>query len=238
MAFHDYYHRVVQLYNEKEYALAVDLARQFLQVAPDDGQLWQLCGTACWRLNDFAGALEALEEASVLTPLHPLAQYALAACYVWADLPDLAGVIYEHLGDTVEDASLLAMVAKSFGTLGQHEAALHVCRRIVALDPTYHTAFFGIAYYLGCLGHQPLTLIGPLAMAVGLAPQVLHYRINLALAWSDAGAAEEAYDLLKSVSVEAVNCPCCLRRMQGVFDAVGDCGRSLTCRVRLSCLLQ
>ncbi|HTU92643.1 MAG TPA: hypothetical protein VMF69_21355 [Gemmataceae bacterium] len=238
MAFHDLYHRAIQLYNEGEYALTVDLARQHLQETPDDGRFWELCGMARWQLKDFAAALEALEEASVWTPLHPQTQYVLAACYVWADLPDLAVILYEHLGEIVANTGVLAAVATRLGALGRHESALGVCRRITVLDPSHHATYFGIAYYLSCLGHPPQALIGPLAMAVDLAPHVLHYRVNLALAWSDAGVPEKAYDLLKSISLEAVSCPCCLRRMQAVFNSVSDYGRSLICRVRLSCLVQ
>jgi Flp pilus assembly protein TadD len=238
MTAHDLYTSALQLYNEGEYALTVDQARQLLQEAPKDGRFWHLCGMACWQLKDFVGALEALEEASLWTPLHPQAQYALAACYVWAGLPDLAGTLYEHLGGILEDTRALAAIATHLGAMERYEAALHVCRRITVLNPGHHAAFFGIAYYLSRLGCSPLALVGPLAMALDLAPRVLHYRVNLALAWSDAGLREQAYDLLKSVSLEAISCPCCLRRMRDIFDSVGDAGRSLLCRVRLSCLLQ
>jgi len=238
MTFDDRYNRVVQVYDEGEYALAVNLARQYLQESPDDGRLWQICGTACWNLKDFDGALEALEEATALVPLHPLAQLALAACYVRKDKQDLACVIYEHLGEIVASTEMLSAIATRLGAMGRYEAALRVCCKIKDLDPSHHQAFFGVAYYLSRLGNPPEALIPSLAMAMDLAPHIQHYRINLAFALSQSGRHDEAHELVKAVPLEAVSCPCWLRRMQQIFQRVGDHGRSLVCKVRLSCLLQ
>jgi Flp pilus assembly protein TadD len=238
MTFDDHYNRVVQLYDEGEYALAADLARQHLQGSPEDGRLWQIYGTACWNLRDFDSALEALEQANALIPLHPLAQFALAACYVHKGKQDLACVIYEHLGENVAGTEMLAAIAARLGVLGRYEAALRVCCKIKELDPSHHQAFFGVAYYLHRLGNPPKALIPPLVMAMDLAPHIPHYRINLAFALSQSGRHNEAHELLKTVPLEAISCPCWLRRMQQIFQRVGDHGRSLVCQVRLSCLLQ
>jgi Flp pilus assembly protein TadD len=234
----DHYHRVVQLYDEGEYALAADLARHHLQESPEDGRLWQIYGTACWNRRDFDSALEALEQATALVPLHPLAQLALAACYVCKGEQDLACVIYEHLGENVAGTEMLSTVAARLGALGRHEGALRVCCKITDLDPSHHQAFFGVAYYLSRLGNPPEALIPPLAMAMDLAPHIHHYRINLAFALAQAGRQDQAHELLKVVPLEAVRCPCWMRRMQAIFESVGDHARSLVCQVRLSCLLQ
>ena len=95
-----------------------------------------------------------------------------------------------------------------------------------------------MAYYLNHLGNPPEALIEPLAMAMDLAPHVLHYRINLALVVADAGSQAHACELLKAVPVERIGCPCVLRRMQDLFERAGEHGRSLACKVRLACLLQ
>jgi tetratricopeptide (TPR) repeat protein len=160
------YERAVQLYDAGQYAEAADLARQALQESPDDGRLWQLYGTARCNLQDFDSAREALENASALIALHPLAQYALATCYHRMGQPDLARVTYEHLAEAVVNTGLLSALAARLGALDESAAALKVCRRITDLDPAHHQAFFGIAFYLCRLGFSSEALIPHLAMAV------------------------------------------------------------------------
>lgn len=216
------YQRAVQLYDAGQYAEAAAVARQGLQESPDDGHLWQLYGTARCNVQDFATAREALETASVLVPLHPLAQYALAICYYRMDQPDLACVIYEHLAEALLSTGMLSAWAARLGCLGRYKAALKVCRRITDLDPAHHQVFFGIAFYLCRLGFSPKALIPHLAMAMDLAPNVLHYRLNLVFAWADAGCHNEAHELLKPVALEDVRCPCWLARMLAIFQRCGD----------------
>ncbi|MCI0464082.1 MAG: tetratricopeptide repeat protein [Gemmataceae bacterium] len=232
------YERAVQLYDAGRYAEAADLARQALQESPDDGRLWQLYGTARCHVQDFAAAREALEHASALVPLHPLAQYALATCYFRMDQPDLACVIYEHLAETVVNTGMLSALSARLGALDKYASALKICRRITDLDPTHHQAFFGIAFYLCRLGFSSEALIPHLAMAMDLAPQVLHYRLNLAFAWTEAGCHQQAHELLKPVALEDVSCLCWLARMRHIFERVGDHERAAACRQRLACRSQ
>ncbi len=236
MTSDDHYDRVVELYDEGEFAEAADQARDYLRESPDHGGLWQLYGTALCSLRDYPAACDALERASALVPLHPLAQYALATCYFQMDLPDLACVIYEHLARTVVNTGMLSAMAARLGALGRHEAALEVCRRITGLDPAHHQAFFGIAFYLCRLGFPPEALIPHLAMAMDLAPDVPHYRLNLAFAWADIGCHREAAELLAPVPPAAVRCPCQLERMRAVFERAGDGERARACQERLAAL--
>jgi tetratricopeptide (TPR) repeat protein len=238
MRIRDYYWSVVKLLDKGEYALAADLADLFLETDPENGWLWQIYGTASYHLQAFDSAVEALETACSMIPLHPLAQYALAACYSRKGKKELASLMYEHLGEITSDARMLASVARCLGALGRNESALEVCRKIVHLNPSYHTAHFGIAVYLKRLG-GPLELqIAPLTAAMELAPHIHAYRINLAFTWERLGKNGRAYDLIKEIPLEAVACPCLLKRLCGVFEAAGDVGRSLVCKVRLSCLRQ
>lgn len=238
MTADQHYERAVRLFNDGKYTEAADYAWRCLEESPDDGRLWQLYGTARCHLEDFATGREALERASALVPLHPLAQYALATCYFQMDQPDLACVIYEHLAEAVLSTDMLSAVVARLGALDKYELALKVCRRITDLDRSHHQAFFGIAFYLCRLGFSSEALIPHLAMAMDLAPNALHYRLNLAFAWADVGCPHEAHELLKPVALEDVCCPCWLRRMQRIFERVGDHARSVVCQVRLSCILQ
>jgi Flp pilus assembly protein TadD len=236
--FPDPYERIVRLFDDGEFALAAEVARHFLDLSPEDGRLWQLFGTACCNLNDFAAGLDALETASSLTPLHPLAQLALATCYARLGKHELATMMFEHLGEATEEPKLLARVARCLGALGRDAAALAVCRKLTRIDPANHSAHFGLAFYLQRLGASPESLIAPLAMALDLAPEVAAYRINLAFAWAKLGRTRQAYELLMKVSLETVGCSCTLQRLRAIFDSIGDHARSLVCQVRLSCLRQ
>jgi tetratricopeptide (TPR) repeat protein len=228
----------VQLYEEARFEEAAALAKQALDESPDNGRLWEIYGTARCQLEDFEVACDALETASVLVALHPVAQVALAACYVRANRTELACLIYRHLAVTVTNTGLLSKVAARLGALEKHSAALKVCRRIVDLDSGHHQAIFGIAYYLRRLGFSSGTILPHLEMALKLSPDNLTYRLNLAFALFDIDCDREAHETLKPVALEAVSSPCCLQRMRQIFDRAGDHARALLCRVRLACVQQ
>ena len=230
--------RVIELYDEGEYGLAVVLARQLLQDAPEDGRLLEAYGVACCAVKDFAAGRDALEQAELLVPLRPAAQFALATCLALDADHDLAALIYEHLGTTVRATNLLASVASRLGALGRYESALEVCQRINRLDPNHHQAHFGIAYYLERLGYPAAALVGPLERAAALAPHLVSYRVNLGFALASLNRLSESCTLLADVPPEEVGCPCALRRMADCLERGGLHGKSLACRVRLSCLLQ
>jgi Flp pilus assembly protein TadD len=230
--------QVVRLYEDGEFALAADLARHFLRETPDDGRLLEIYGAACCNLKAYDAAQDALETATMLVPLHPLAQFALATCYVIADKPDLAAMMFEHLVGVVRCTSMLSAIATRLGGLGRYESALEVCLKIKRIDPAHHQALFGVAYYLNHLGNPPEALIEPLAMAMDLAPHVHHYRINLAFVLADTGRVDQACELFAGVPLELINCPCVVRRIKDLFERNGDWGQSIRCQARLSCLQQ
>ncbi len=223
----------VRLFDAGRFAEAADYARDRLRELPDDGNLMQVYGTACCRLGNHAEAREALERASALVPLHPLARCALADAYARAGPEDLAALLYEFLGEREESSAMWPATAARLGALGRYESALEVCRRIVEREPN-HQALFGVAYYLERLGAPPEEIIPHLAMAMDLAPHLLGYRVSLALAWVRAGSPEMARDLLAVVPLDDVCCQHGLRRALEVFRQVGDWERFRTCLRRLS----
>ncbi len=225
----DFFGLAVTYFDQRRYAEAADLAGTGLSEYPEDARLLQLYGTARCNMGDYAAACDALEQATVLVPLHPLAQYALATSYFRLEQIDLACVIYEHLAKTVASTSLLSLLAVRFGEMERHSDALKVCERITDLDPRHHQAYFGIAFYLCRLGFPPHDLIPHLAMAMNLAPTILHYRLNLAFNCAEAGDIRLARRLLETIPVASVRCPYWLKRMQQVFFRVGDGEKLLAC---------
>lgn len=125
---------------------------------------------------------------------------------------------------------LLPAVAVDLNRLGEYGLALKACETLTDRNPAHHQAHFGTAYYRCRLGAGPEAIIPALAMAMDLAPDVLHYRLNLAFALADAGHPEEAHVLLEAVDLEEVRpCACWLRRIRDVCEQVGDSARAWVC---------
>jgi tetratricopeptide (TPR) repeat protein len=228
------YELSAQLITEQKFPEAADAARAGLGHRPEDGRLWQVLGVALWANKDAGLALDVLETATTLAPLRPVARRALADCYVQAGKKELAVLVYRHLIDAGDcPSALLPGVAAALNSLGEYLLALTACRTLADREPEHHQAFFGIAYYLSRLGAPPCAVVAPLAMAMDLAPGVLHYRLNLAFAWADLGNFVKARDLLTPVAVEEVRSPCWLLRMRNIFERAGEHQKALDCLGRL-----
>jgi len=219
------------------FADAAAISWAWLAAAPDDGQIWQLFGISLWGQQRRAEALPALERASCLAPLFPMASQALADCYVHSGQRELGIDIYRWLVEWPRCPSvLLPSIAASLNALGAYDLALQACRVLVARDPANHQAHFGIAYYLARLGAPPEELIAPLAAAMDLAPTVLQYRINLAHAWTKLGHPGLADDLLAPIGVEELTCACWLKLLRGLFRRIGNHQRAAECTCRIRAL--
>ncbi|MBA4191284.1 MAG: hypothetical protein C0467_25155 [Planctomycetaceae bacterium] len=230
-----YFDTALGHFHDGEFDEAVHTCRWGLTVYPDAGRLWEVCGLSLWMRGDLGSALHALEKASVLVPLAPLAQFALAAAYAWADKPDLARTVYRYLAQLpVFPVPLLPRLAAGAGRVGEYAVALLVCEKIVELRPGYHPAWFGIAYYLRKLGRPIGEAIPMLEQALTHAPDEEMYRLNLAACHAQTGDGEAAYRIAETVNVGAVRCRHWLRLLLPVFDAAGDLVQWAACRTRLA----
>ena len=165
----------------------------------------------------------ALETASLLVPLEPASRCALAECHARAGRKELACDLYRQLGrDEKCPTTLLPAVAAGLGSLGQNEAALAACRKIVRRDPEHHHAHFGVAFYLRRLGRPLQAVIAAVSRAHELRSRVSLYRLSLAALLDHSGQREEACDLLRDVDPTAVQCRACLRRAMAIFQEAGD----------------
>jgi len=215
--------RCLNLFQQQCYAEASALACAALEDHPEHALLWQLHGTACWFLNDFAGARAALETAVFFGPLQALARVALAGAYARTGEPAAALGVYRHLlQDERTPAAVLPRVAVGLGLLGEDWLALQVCRKLARVQPNHHAAFFGMAYYMARMEYPPECFLRHLLRAHQLEPDRLTYRVNLALALAELGQDEQAYNLVKDVPPASVGCGCWLRRLAVLCAAVGD----------------
>lgn len=221
------------LIRQGDYQAAAELASSAVIDFPDDGDLWELRGVAEHHLGNRSAARSALETASLLQPLDVGARYCLASCYAATGLRELAIFIYQMVAeDPRAPLWLLPNIASRLGQLNEHQAALGVCRLILLRDDSRHEAHFGVAFYLRRLGAPLEEVVKSTARAHELAPQVPLYRVVLASLLHEMDQTEEAYDLLRQLPPEAVACPCSLRRMMLVFDAVSDHERARACAER------
>jgi tetratricopeptide (TPR) repeat protein len=87
------------LYEHGMYEVGLAVAQGALDEDPDNGRLWELCGLIHRVRQEFDQALHALEVASLLVPLRPVGQFALAECYGRAGHHELAQDLYTSLLD-------------------------------------------------------------------------------------------------------------------------------------------
>jgi tetratricopeptide (TPR) repeat protein len=216
---------------------AVGLAECGLRSYPDEGRLWELRGIAQGCRLCVREALGSLERASLLVPLSPFGQIALAGCYVQCNHLRSAGCIYAFLV-TRDDLppSLLADLAEGFDHAGQPEWALEVCRAAVRRVPDCHPALFAIAHYLSKLDHPADEIVPVLQRAFDLCPDEVLYRVDLALLLARCGQVHEAYLLLVDADLEELlklHCPPRLNELTQVFRQQGDQMRARACEARL-----
>ncbi|MGE3804700.1 MAG: tetratricopeptide repeat protein [Gemmataceae bacterium] len=227
--------RCLELCEQRRMQEADELAQDGLAAFPEDGRLWQVQGIARWLLRDFARSQTCLEQATLLTPLFPLARCALADLYFRSGRCDPALTIYAAIADDEQfPHSMLPMVASGLGRLGAHRLALKVCRRIARRNPEHHAALFGIAFYLCRLGYPVESYLGRLQQAHRLNPDMIAYRLNLAAAYFEQGHIELAHELVRNVEPAAVPCACWLRRVQRILDLAGDDERAAAFEAELA----
>lgn len=205
---------------------AIGAARSGLQFEPDHGGLHELAGLAEYEMENFGPAANALQTASILAPMGVPAQLALADCYLRFGQVISARAIFNFLAEIDRcPTPLLPNVAKGFGRLGAYEEALEVCERLTELRPTYHPAWFGIAYYQAKLEGSLADILPALQVAYELAPEAITYRLSLASAYLDAGELDRAHGLIRDLPAESVRCPLMVNRFIRVFAAAGNAGR-------------
>jgi tetratricopeptide (TPR) repeat protein len=216
-------HRCFELYHRGELARAGELAERALRKFPDEGALWQLDGLVRRDQGDFDGARSALETASLLVPLNPDSECALAQCYAKAGQTGLARDLYRHLAQSGRSPTpLLPAIASGLGSVGDNESALEVCRELSRREPTHHEAFFGMAFYMRKLRYPVAMVMPVVTRAHELAPRSIPYRVLLASLLASIGEYQQASDLLRDIPPDSVHCRCCLRRMMTIFHLAGE----------------
>ncbi|MGL4465145.1 MAG: hypothetical protein ACRC1K_23570 [Planctomycetia bacterium] len=134
--------------------------------------------------------------------------------------------------------AVLPKIAAGLGGLGEDEAALAVCQRLVDTAPRHHAGWFGVAFYRRRIGYPLAEVIDSLQAAVALAPWNESYRINLAACLAQLSRFDEAFAHVHNVRVADVECRCWLAALAPIFHANGDVDRWGECLEKLRLLDQ
>lgn len=226
-------------FDEGDFAGAFELSLEGLLRDEHHPGLLQVHGLAAYHLGEPLTALEGLEGASLVAPLGPLAQLALADLYLRFGKRKSAATGLLFLAEPGRcPTPLLPDLARLLGKLGAIRTAFKVCRRLTRLRPWYHPAHYGMAYYLAKLKKPVSRVIRHLRAAHTLAPDAVPYRVALAAALASAGRPEEACAVVVCVPAEAVSCVACLRRLQGAAEDAGEVQLAMRFRDRLRDVLR
>jgi len=232
--------RARNLYRSGLFEQVLDLTAEAVGQYTDHPPLWHFRGLAHHARGEFAEAVAALETLTLLAPLSPSAQVALASSYLATGKPELARTMYSHLASTPGvPVHLLPQLAAGLDCLEEFQAALAVRREWAQRDPGCAAAFFAVAQSMARLTYPADSLLPFLWQAFQLAPDKILYRVDLALLFQRCGNREKAYRLLEAVPASAYRAICCPPRLQAliaVFSAAGDADRHETCHRHLSAM--
>ena len=210
--------------------------QRHLTQQPDCGRGWELLGLVYHAWQQWGPGLAALEEASVRVPMSPVGDCALADCYLAVGKQNWARDLYRQLIQRKQvPLSALLGAASGLDVLSESRLAALACRRAIKLDPSAARPHFDLSYYLTRCGSSISRIEASARRAIELAPGNMAYRVGLAGFLHSQNRPGDAVQLLQEFSVEYVQlmrCRCCLTRLIGLFEAVGDEERASWCRLR------
>lgn len=222
--------RVCELLAVRDYAEAAEAAACGVIEFPLDGRFWELGGVAHWMGGHTEASVLSLEEASVLKPLHPFSQVALADGYEQSGKRELARVIWGFLSGPIGGPRLVAALDRPAGSAPDYHLAFAAYRAVTDREPRNHHAWFGLGASLGRAGGDPERAADCFAVAVRLAPGVVPYRLNLAEACVLAGDRRRAAEVMAWFDPARVGCPCALNWAAEVFEQLGNPSAAAACR--------
>ncbi len=177
-----------------EAALAVDLLRTAVALAPRDGAARQYLAQALVAAGHAEDAVLELEEAAARAPDDPEIAFALATAHLRLGKPEAAERVFAAVADRLPGAETWVLIGRTYRDFGDRGRAKAALERALALDPRARRVHF----YLGTLVLQeegPGGLGGAIAAfeeELRLAPDDPIAQLYLGLALVEARRNEEA----------------------------------------------
>lgn len=202
------------------------------------GPWLELLGLAWHDLGRPLEAADAIEQASLVSPIANQTRIVLASCYAELQRVDLARDLYLQLALRGElPPGLMLQVAAGLEAIDSPQLAMQVCEWVTEKDESIAQAFYDMGFYSARAG-QPLYMTEALTYrALQLEPGNLHYRIGLVSLLVQLNRDDEAIYTLGSFDeddVEQVTCASCLSRISGLlqrrgfFDLADECEEKAT----------
>ncbi|TWT73310.1 tetratricopeptide repeat protein [Allorhodopirellula solitaria] len=202
---------------------------------PENGQgPWlELLGRAWHDLGHPHQAADAIEKASLVSPIADETRIVLASCYAELLRIDLARDLYLQLAIRRQlPPELMLQVAAGLEAIDSPQLAMQVCEWVTEKDETVAQAYYDMGFYSARSG-QPLYLTEALTQrALQLDPGNLHFRIGLVSLLIQLDRENEAIYALGNFNeddIERVTCASCLSRIgellgrRGFFGLADDC---------------
>jgi Flp pilus assembly protein TadD len=209
-----------------------------LSLAPDDGRCRELMGITHWEAGSPVEAVCHLERATLLTPLSPVGQLALALGYEVSGRRELSrDMLIALAGRAVLPLEVFEPLARALGRNGEPLLALETCRRASQADPGSTGPLLGAVFYMNQLGAPSQQTLSVLFRAHHLDPDDLSIRTLLARRLHDSGLSGEAAELLAVVDFSRVGCRSCLAAICEILLAAGDHERAAHCQKIVDSLL-
>lgn len=212
------------------------LAESALRYDPNRGAAWLLLGKARLRNGELRAAIEAMEHASLLTPLPDEVRLDLALAYGRAGREELSKELLMELAVSGRmSAEAMLRIAMGLEVLGDLTLAMEACRRAGREAPESPVVHYQMAYYATLCGYPASVCEALIRHAVDLDPYNMHYRVGLASLLVRMGRHEEAIGTLEKFvpgQLAEVQCSCCLKRLANLFFDAGDLERAASCAQR------
>ncbi|TWU18644.1 hypothetical protein [Allorhodopirellula heiligendammensis] len=197
------------------------------------GPWWELLGLALHDFGQPLDAADAIEKASLVSPISDETRIVLASCYAELMRIDLARDLYLQLAiRRALPAELMLQIAAGLEAIDSPQLAMQVCEWVTEKDDSHAQAFYDMGFYSARAG-QPLYLTEALTQrAVQLDPGNLHYRIGLVSLLIQLNRDDEAIFALGTFTeddVERVTCASCLSRISALLERRGFFGLADEC---------
>ncbi|QDU95477.1 tetratricopeptide repeat protein [Lignipirellula cremea] len=238
----DDYSRACNAWHAGDLDRALHISYTALSKDEDNGRLWELRGLIHRDRGEPHQCADAIERASLLTPLQPLARVCLAEAYGQLNRRELARDLYRELFHASDmTVALLLQTAVGLDAIDQPALAMRACQNAIELDPLASQPYYDMGYYAARCGRPPQVVESLARKAISLDPDRVSYRVGLAALMLKHERFEEAYEVVSHISQEqirSVRCRCCLVRLVSLFEQSGDATRAEQSRQQVDWLTE
>ena len=213
-------------YEQGNIESALQITKKHLRFNNSDARGWELIGLIQYSRGRFRVSVSALERAALFAPWRPAARVCLAHGYAKVGRVLLSR---DLLSDMIDDESitvpLLLQVAVGLDAVNEPCLAMNACRAAIEREPEFAQPYYDMGYYAAICGY-PAHMSESLARkAISLDPDNARYRVGLSSLLVKQDCYREAYGFVSCLSLNQlaeIRCPCCLRRLIGLYEDFGD----------------